>query len=89
MKVTEFSAIILADSFADGTLLRTFTGNGSSLTDTFTVALGQYRYLDINANFANVLIDNGASAAVPLPPSVLLMGSGLLGLAVMRLRRRA
>jgi hypothetical protein len=82
-----------ADSFGDRTLpsLRSFTNTntGGPTTDTFTVDLGLYNFLDINASFANVLIENGVRAAVPLPPSVLLMGSGIFGLALMGLRRRA
>jgi hypothetical protein len=49
--------------------------------DTFTYALGNYQYFDIEALTGNVLIENGASSsAVPVPPSALLLGSGLLGL---------
>jgi len=62
--------------------------------DTFTLPLNFGRFLYVSSTpigtsgASDVLIDDGANA-VPLPPSVLLMGSGLLGLAVMRLRRRA
>jgi hypothetical protein len=56
--------------------------------------------LDIQTNALNFIpgnistINSGVAsvpgfAPAPIPPSALLMGSGLLGLAVMRLRRRA
>ncbi len=66
----------------------TFSTPGNALTGfTFNLTnltVGETVYLDFTLN-ASV---EGASSTVPLPPSVWLFGSGLVGLVVARRRLR-
>jgi hypothetical protein len=86
---TPLTVVALLNGTQVGTNSRTSFSNG---TETFygSLSSGLFNQLQITGNFTSLAHFelSGGPATVPLPPAVLLFGSGLAGLSLLARRRR-
>lgn len=94
--LTGFSGTEQAQYSINGGAATTVTPNGSVALDTYNVAPVQFNTLSFNAanggnfSFARITVDatNVGIQAVPEPATAALIGFGLIGLGIVRRRKR-
>ena len=77
------------EQFVDAELPGLLASQTLTETDSFFVTVGTGQGFQIDAQIFSDGIAEASPAAVPLPAPILLLGSGLAGLGVIRLRKRS